>query len=191
MQNTSPIHGICVNFILKELDVIQDTIKNLDDIIYKSKNFAFLTWGGSLYLITQHLNISSDQQKGYVILVTGVIPLLFLAMDFKWRKHILQCSMRIKIISLFLNSDEFKKMATDETGSESKISFPFYDPVGWIYTKQAASNDPDFPKDRFDPKYLLDDDKLNFKKVLFYKDTYMFYGTMIALSIILGLILVF
>lgn len=56
--------SIYFQLIIKELDTIQDIIRNLDDIIYKSKNFAFLTWGGSLYLVTQHLNIGSDEQKG-------------------------------------------------------------------------------------------------------------------------------
>ncbi|MEO7766354.1 MAG: hypothetical protein ABIS01_02970 [Ferruginibacter sp.] len=50
-------------FIFRELDIIYDTIKNLDDIIHKSKNFAFLTWGGSMYLIAEHLNIKDLHQK--------------------------------------------------------------------------------------------------------------------------------
>lgn len=119
--------------LFKGLDVIQDTIKNLDDIIHKSKTFAFLTWGGSMYLITQHLNIKTDQDKGYLLLLTAVIPLLFWAMDYKWRKHILQSSMRIKIISLFLNSAEFKKMILGETDFDGAKSFPSMTPLaGYI-----------------------------------------------------------
>jgi hypothetical protein len=166
------------------LDTIQDIIKNLDDIIYKSKNFAFLTWGGSLYLITQHLNIVGDEQKGYLILLTATIPILFWSMDYKWRKHILQSSARMKIISLFLNSPEFKKMTTEESDQQYHHHFPLYDPVGWIFTKRAALHDPDIPKDLIDPKYLLDEEQLSFIKVIFYKDAYLFYGTLIFLSIL-------
>ena len=39
----------------KEIDLISHNIRNLDDIIYKTKNFAILIWGGSLYLIAQHI----------------------------------------------------------------------------------------------------------------------------------------
>lgn len=41
--------------LLKEIDLIADNIKNLDDIIFKTKNFAIGIRGGSLYLISQHV----------------------------------------------------------------------------------------------------------------------------------------
>lgn len=191
MTQTSSTSGTYLNLLLKELDTIQDTIKNLDDIIFKSKNFGFLTWGGSLYLVTQHLNIDNDRQKGLLILLTAIIPLLFWAMDYKWRKHILQSSKRLKIISLFLNSDEFKKLAAGEINENVNTQFPFYDPVGWIYTKQALAKDADIHRDRFDPKYMIDEKEFTLRKVLFYKDAYLFYITMMLLSVILGINLVF
>jgi hypothetical protein len=182
---------IYIDLLFKELDVIQDTIKNLDSIIHNSKNFAFLTWGGSLYLITEQLKIEDDRQKGFLLLLAAVIPLLFWAMDYKWRKHILQSSMREKIISLFLNSPEFKKIAAGENDFAAYENFPFYDPVGWFYTKQALKEDTDLPEGYFASKYMLDENKLTVKKVLFYKDAYLFYGTMLLLSIILALVLIF
>jgi hypothetical protein len=64
MAVDTPLSNSYTNLLLKELDVIQDFIKNLDDIIHKSKHFFFLTWGDSFYLITQHLKVESDQDKG-------------------------------------------------------------------------------------------------------------------------------
>jgi len=180
-----------IDILFKEIDIVQDTIKNLDSIIDRSKNFAFLTWGGSLYLITEHLNIKEDLAKGQMLLFTAIIPLLFWAMDYKWRKHILQSSMRIKIISLFINSPEFKKMSEEGEMPDENENFPFYDPVGWIYTKRAIEEDNDIPKNSFAAKYLLDENKLTTSKILFYKDAYLFYGTMLVLSVILALLLIF
>ncbi|RIK80874.1 hypothetical protein DCC62_03075, partial [candidate division KSB1 bacterium] len=42
--------------LLKEIDLIHSTIKNLDDIIFKTKNFGFLFWGGSLFLIVKDMS---------------------------------------------------------------------------------------------------------------------------------------
>lgn len=183
--------SISFHLIIKELDTIQDIIKNLDDIVHKSKNFAFLTWGGSVYLIAQHLKIAEDEPNGYLILLTAIIPLLFWSMDFKWRKHILQSSARMKIISLYLNSPEFKKYETEELDQNTRNLFPFYDPVGWTYTNRTVQKDPEIPKDKYKPSYLVDEDKLNFKKIIFYKDAFLFYGTLTFLSIVLGLVLIF
>lgn len=187
----TPLSQSYTTLLFKELDVIQDTIKNLDDIIHKSKNFSFLAWGGSLYLVIEHLGITKQQDKGLMSLLTAIIPILFWAMDYKWRKHILQSSMRIKIISLFINSVEFNKMISGETDFDGAENFPFYDPVGWIYTKKAVTEDPDIPANQFASKYLLDESKLTGRKILFYKDAYIFYGTMLLLSIVLGVVLIF
>lgn len=176
------------DLIFKELDTIQIIIKNLDDIIFKTKNFAFLIWSGSLYLIAEHLNINDAKTMAYVFLLSSLIPLLFWAMDYRWRKHILQCSKRQKIISLFMNSETYKKIISGEAMPMDGEQFPFYDPVGWIYTIQAATDDTEIPKDYFGKKYLIDTRDFSFSKVVFYKDAIIFYGTLITLSFILGMI---
>lgn len=191
MQNVIPIPNIYSGILFKELDTIHDTIKNLDDIIYKSKNFAFLTWGGSIFLIAEKINFSGQTDKAYLLLLTAVIPLLFWTMDFKWRKYILQCSKREKIISLFINSDEFKKLVSGEADENSNSQFPFYDPVGWIYTKKGLIEDAAVPKNKFDAKYIIDENEFTFKKVLFYKEAYLFYGVMVLLSVILGIVMLY
>lgn len=180
--------SIYFQLILKELDTIQDIIKNLDNIIHLSKNFAFLTWGGSLYLIVQHLKVL-DANKAYLVFATILIPLLFWMMDYKWRKHILQSSQRMKIISLFINSPEFDNFVLGGSGENERVKFPLYDPVGWIFTKKISGDPTNFSQTGFDPKYLRNESEITTLKVLRYKDSYLFFGTLALLSLILGIIL--
>lgn len=97
---------------------IHDTIKNLDDIIYKTKNFCFLFWGGSLALIVQYMD---KEMKASLILLTALIPLLFRAMDYRWRKHLMQCRRPERHISHFLNSEAFERLVL-EGRKKSKAS---------------------------------------------------------------------
>lgn len=84
----------------------------------------------------------------------------------------------MKIISLFINSPEFKKSEWDETDQKITSRFTFYDPLGWTYTNRTVQKDPEIPKNKFKPEYLVDDEELNFRKILLYKDAYLFYGTL-------------
>jgi hypothetical protein len=94
------------DLLLKEIDLIAGNIKNLDDIIYKTKNFAFAFCGGSIFLITK-LDKSMADEIPVLILLTAIIPIMFWTMDFRWCKLLLMASAREKIISLFINSPEF------------------------------------------------------------------------------------
>lgn len=168
--------------LLKEIDQIHSTIKNLDDIIFKTKNFGFLFWGGSLYLIVQHLSNVPWKIKIALIFLTGLIPLLFWVMDYHWRKHLLQCSRRERNISLFLNSEAFERLVLQGEKDLKGKCFPFFDVVGWIYTKttEEKSGVP------FLDEYLIDPEDFRGWKVIRYKDAKWFYGTMFVVSMILG-----
>jgi hypothetical protein len=62
--------------LLKEIDLINRNIKNLDDIIYNTKNFAFLFWDGSRFLDTRLENFAPDKIQ-QLIFLTVLIPLMF------------------------------------------------------------------------------------------------------------------
>jgi len=158
------------------MDYIEGTIKNLDDIIHKTKNFAFLTWGGSLYLIAKQLS-QEGFNNGLLYLLTAGIPLLFWAMDYNWRKHLLKCGMRKRVLSAFINSPAFDKWVADRQALPESGQFPLYDPVGWNYTRKNYPNGP------YAEEYLVDDRRLSWYKVAFYKDAYLFYGVMVVLSV--------
>ena len=131
--------------LFKEIELISGNIKNLDDIIYKTKNFAFLFWGGSLFLITKLENFG-DAKIGLLIFLTVIIPIMFWTMDYRWRKHLRFASERERIISRFINSPEFNDWIKEEN---SEKEFPLYDPVGWIYTTDMQD------QHNFDKKYLI------------------------------------
>ncbi len=186
MSTTENKQNTHVTLLLKELDIIQDTIKNLDDIIYKTKNFAFLLWGGSLYLFVEYLTEVAPEAKVWLFGLTGIIPLLFWVMDLRWRKHLLKCSERERIISLFINSPAFSHWMEEGTNLPPQGQFPLYDPVGWIYTKKAFGVEAQKDKP-FGGQYLIDDKKFGWRRVAFYKDAYIFYGALIALSLIFAI----
>lgn len=181
--------SIYFQLILKELDTIQDIIKHLDNIIHLSKNFSFLVWGGSIYLIFEQLKVP-DLSKAYPVFATTLIPFLFWVMDYKWRKHILQSSQRMKIISLFINSPEFEKFVGGSMAENELVKFPLYDPLGWIFTKRNSYDPTSFSNSAFELKYLRNESEIHTLKVLGYKDSYLFFGTLTLLSLILGIILI-
>ncbi len=184
MENLSALRGQRRwELLLKEMDQIHDTIKNLDDIIFKTKNFGFLFWSGSLYLIVEHMKEVSQEAKTSLILMTALIPLLFWAMDYVWRKHLMLCSRRERHISHFLNSEAFEQLVLQGKKDLEGKQFPFFDVVGWIYTKTAGKT-----TDYFMDEYLIDSAEFRGWKVIAYKDAKWFYGAMILTSIVFGII---
>lgn len=185
MQNLSTIRRQHRwELILKEIDQIHSTIKNLDDIIFKNKNFCFLFWGGSLYLIVEHLGNISPGLKIALTFLTGLIPLLFLGMDYNWRKHLMQCSRRERNISHFLNSEAFEQLVLQGEKDLNGKKFPLFDVVGWIYTSTADEN-TDGP---YLAEYLINPQDFRGWRVILYKDAGLYYGSMLLVSIILGTI---
>ncbi|MDX2285577.1 MAG: hypothetical protein NW241_15525 [Bacteroidia bacterium] len=194
--------------LLKELDHIRDSIKNLDDLIYKTKNFGFLFWGGSIALIVEHLKGADDTLRPVLLGLTAVIPVLFWVMDYHWRKYLLQTSEREKVISRFLNSEAFEELVLMGVRGETGKQFPFYDVVGWIYTvpvkrkeQRTPQETPPPPSDQsptsagettkqnashpFAQDYLIDPKKFQGWKVIWYKDAKWFYPSMILVSVVL------
>lgn len=186
--------SIFFQLILKELDTIQDIIKNLDSLIQNSKNFAMAFWGGGLYLIVQHLEVDTAA-KGWLIILTAIIPILFWTMDFKWRKGILQCSIRMKNISKLLNSPDFLKITHQELFDFKDLKFPLYDPLSWFFLKSKSGKLTIFESEidqidqnnSFDIDYFRDESEPTFKRILFYKEAAFFFLTMILISLILGI----
>ncbi len=185
----------------KEMDYIEGTVKNLDDIINKTKNFTFLIWGGSLLLLTQNFPDDGPVPLKIVLLLTGVIPLLFWAVDYRWRRHLIFCAQRKEIISDFINSSDFEELIAQGKDLPAKGRFPFYDPIGSIYTqknfekkKKDLKTLPGNIKDGelelkldYSARYLIDDKKIHFFKVVFHKDAPFYYGALVLLSILFGI----
>jgi hypothetical protein len=181
---SNPRHPI----LLKEIDLIHDNIKNLDDIIYKTKNFAILIWGGSLYLIAQHVEvegaIAGIPKEKLLVYLTVLIPVIFWAIHYRWQKHLSMCSARERMISWFLNSPGFPYWLN----GEEDVNFPVYDVPGWLYTKDADRDKWERLGVEVDEVYLLDHRELSFWKILFYKDAKWYYLLMMAVSVLFGML---
>ncbi len=170
--------------LLKEIDLIHSSIKNLDDIIFKTKNFAFLFWGGSLYLIIQHLK--NVDHTNLLILATSAIPIIFWTIHSRWQTYLFKCSQREKMISFFLNSDEFEQWLRDP----AKVRFPLYDIPGWLYTKKgetAASPKVEF-EIKADERFFVEENEKSAWQLFFYKDAKWFYSIMLLTSILLSIV---
>jgi len=187
--------SIYFQLILKELDTIQDIIKNLDSLTQNSKNFALAFWGGGLYLIVQHLEVDKNP-KGWLIILTALIPILFWIMDLKWRKHVLQCSIRMKNISKFLNSPHFLELINQDRLDNIELKFPLYDPLSWFFLKSKSGKlkiheteiDESHYGNILDLEYFRDQSEPTFKKTFFYRDAAFFFLTMIVISVTLGFV---
>ncbi len=186
--------------LLKELGTIHSTIKNLDDIIFKNKNFAMAFWGGGLYLLAQHVEMAPIY-KVWLIAGTAFIPIIFWCMDYQWRKHLRFAAMREKIISLFINSPQFEKWLKrkkiehtedDEVAGQQNVAvrFPVHDPVGWIYI--TGDEDIHHPRrqevHKFKPEYSVDRAIYKCWDILFFKDAWYYFSAMIMASLIFALI---
>ncbi len=168
----------------KEMGFIQETIKNLDDIIYKTKSFAFALWGGSLSLIFAQLKAANGTLPSNLMALTALIPVFFWMMDYRWRKYLMQCGQRERHISLFVNSEAFEHLILKGEKDLNGKQFPLFDVVGWIYTK-STYNQPD---GSYFQEYLLDENEFKGLKVALYKDAKWFYGMMVIVSIVLALL---
>jgi len=169
------------NLILKEMEIAHSSIKNLDDIIHRTKNFAFLTWGGSLALLVKFVSDPLNHRSGmhWLILLTGLVPLLFWSMDYWWRKHLRMASRREKRLSLFINSKDLEEQLN---GKPTTGKFPLHDHIGWIYTKQGLENN-EIPHG-FAEEYLGDKKEFGIMEILFYKDAWFYYLGMLVISVL-------
>ncbi|RMG22296.1 MAG: hypothetical protein D6730_16740 [Bacteroidetes bacterium] len=175
-MTTNPRYTI----LLKEIDLIQESVKNLDDLIFKTKNFAFPFWGGSLFLIADQLagNEKFKQELiPWLILATAVIPLMFWGMHFYWQKHLRNMAERERIIAAFVNSPAFHEWVNDPSG----LDFPVYDPVGWIFTRQGIEEEAQ--RGRWQ-QHLVDLNKYSVWDILLYKDAKFYYPLMVLASVV-------
>jgi len=99
--------------ILKwELEKITETIGRLDGITNNIKNWAVITWGGSIALILQ-----TAELREYVAL-TFLLPIIFMIVDARWRVVQRRGMYRLWKIADFLNSNKihesFQKKSFDD-----------------------------------------------------------------------------
>jgi hypothetical protein len=85
----------------QEIDLIDRTISRIDHIQLTLRNWTVVIWGGSLFLIAEHLG-----KSGQLILLTAIIPFLFGMLDLIWTIQMLKVNFREERISEFINSGQ-------------------------------------------------------------------------------------
>ncbi len=98
--------------IKKELDHIESTIRKIDDLENSIKNWAIVTWGGSIAIL-----VKEADYRNY-IWITAILPIAFLLVDARWRKVQRSFIYRQRLISNFLNKDDIDKRLSEPISDE-------------------------------------------------------------------------
>jgi hypothetical protein len=112
------LQEIRLEAIKQELDHIESAIRKIDDIANSIKNWAIVTWGGSIALLLNDANL-----RNY-IMITAILPIAFLLVDARWRKVQRSFIYRIGLISKFLNKDDIDQRLCKSLGDDFVLLDP-------------------------------------------------------------------
>lgn len=152
-----------IEILKKELDTIDNAMRKIDDIGNNIKNWAIITWAGSISII-----ITKPMMYSY-ILFTALLPILFMLTDAHWRKIQRRFAYRQQEIGDFLNSKEL-----DFAFKERKLNFTIMDPIA-----KGSSSKNDFKN------------FMSILRILSYPTVSLVYVGLCLISIILALILTY
>ena len=117
-----------LEILKKELDYIDSSVRKIDDIENSIKNWAILTWAGSLSIILTKLEFYP------FLLLTAIPPLVFMFIDAHWRKIQRRFFYRQGQISDYLNSNKF-----ESEYHAKNMKFKILDPIA-----RNAKDKPNF-----------------------------------------------
>lgn len=106
-----------------EIETINGIAARMDEITQKVKNWAVITWAGSIALLL------GNQSLRVYLPLTGVLPLLFMFTDIQWRYLQRRSMFRIRKISEFLNDGRLGQSITEGR----LVSFLVLDPAAKTY----------------------------------------------------------
>jgi len=152
-----------LEMLKKELDMIDKHMRKIDDIGNSIKNWAIVTWAGSISAILTKPNLHP------YIIITALLPLIFMLIDAHWRKIQRRLAYRQKEISNFLNSDKL-----DASFKNHKLDFKILDPIA-----KSSSSKNDFKE------------FVSIFKILSYPTVSLIYLGLCFISIVLTLTLIY
>ena len=153
-----------LDFLKLEYESINEIIKRVDEITQTIKNWTLLIWAGSLSLALGQTNF-----RQFVIL-TAVLPLPFWFVDAWWRGIQRTCIFRIRKISEFLNGPSL----AESFQQQKLINFKILDPRGLQY--------------RGSDEYKA---YSHVGRTMRFKEVGGFYITLVAFSLLLGVLFIF
>jgi hypothetical protein len=148
-----------LSLIKIEMEMIERTIARMDEITQSIKNWAIVTWAGSVAVLLREPTLRK------FIILTIVLPIMFWYSDAIWRQLQKRSIYRQEKISKFLNGEDF----IESFKQQKLINFVTMDPVGRQYRKSKEFQDA-----------------LKLKWIMRYKEIRYFYGGLIIISVLLG-----
>lgn len=153
-----------LSILMKEIELTDKAIERIDDITQTVKNWAIITWAGSISIF-----LGNNELRKFLIF-TAILPLLFWMSDVIWRRLQKRSVFRQRMISKFINSKEFEEaFQTKDFGS-----FYLLDPVGANHRKETEYRKA-----------------LQWSTIFFYREISFFYGGLMLVSFVAGAIFLF
>lgn len=143
-----------------EIELIDRAIERFDKITQATKNWAIVTWAGSIAL-----TLGQTDLRRFII-ITAVLPLIFWSIDGWWRYYQRRSIFRLRKISEFLNDARLVK----SFNQQKLVEFTVLDPTGRQYYST-----PEFKS------------FTRVRRIIRFKEVSFFYGSLALLSIALGL----
>jgi len=147
-----------------EIETIENINTRLDEITQTTKNWAIITWGGSLTVMLGDPNLRK------FIALSAVFPLLFWGVEAFWKQLQRRSGFRRMKIGEFLNDERLVK------SFETKKLMGFYilDP-----TSKTYRNNKEYQK------------YVSVWRTLKFPEVWMFYVPLVIISISLGVLFFF
>ncbi len=144
-----------------ELGQINDAIERIDGIAQGIKNWTILLWAGSLAILFD----KDHTELRHNAWVTAIIPILFWWSDATWRRIQRSFIFRVRLIGAFANS-------SDLAASQAQGRF-----VNFVVLDPRADSSRHLPAYRKATSLL---------RTAFFKSISLFYLSLIAISVALG-----
>ena len=158
----------CFEFQLEllkgEIDTINTIIGRMDTITQATKNWAIVTWTGSV-----GFSLGNSEARPYLA-ATAILPLIFWIIDATWRRLQKRSVYRAKKISEFINEggllEAYKNQKIDK--------FMVLDPIGYSH--------------KYESEYRS---YVTMRNTLFYREVWLIYWALAFISIGLSALLYF
>jgi len=158
-KTTDGVLQFQLDILKHELDTVAEIIGRIDHITQTTKNWAIVTWTGSVGLA-----LTQTDLRQYVI-ITAVLPLLFWFIDAWWRRLQRRSVYRSQQITAFLNDERLVQSFAEKR----VVGFDVFDPVGVSH--------------KGDDEYK---NTVTLRKTLFFPEVAVFHLTLAVISIGLG-----
>lgn len=156
MNDQEKLFNFQLECIKKEMDLTERVIDRMDKITQTTKNWGIVVWLGVVAAFLR------DPKLKYMIIFSGIVPLIFWFIDAWWLSLHRGAILRQKRIRQFINSKTFK----ESFDANELPSFQLFDPYGKQYKGTSA-----YKK------------QTNIFRIMRYKELMFLFGSLLLFSI--------